>query len=357
MAVDLNDERLKNVENEKNNAIQETTNTYNEMINNSDKIYQQQVQTSKDFANKQTEIQKAQTDFTIEKINQEKEKAEKDYIKEQKASYVDYQKQTNKYGANAEAMASQGLTNSGYSESSNVSMYNTYQKRYATAREAYNNAVLNYNNSIKEAQLANNSKLAEIAYNALQQQLSLSLEGFQYKNSLIQTKLSAVNEQVDRYDNKYQNVLHQINTENALEEQIRQYNESLAEQRRQHDESLQEQKRQYNETMAWNQKQAQQEQANWEKEYALSVSNAKNSSSSKSSSGGSGTAQLTDSNKEDDSSYGEGYNGIKKAVELASKNKWTSKGIESYLTKQYANGKITEAGLKKLIDDYNLNKE
>ena len=136
-------------------------------------------------------------------------------------------------------MASQGLTNSGYSESSNVSMYNTYQNRYATAREAYNNAVLNYNNSIKEAQLANNSKLAEIAYNALQQQLSLSLEGFQYKNSLIQTKLSAVNEQVDRYDNKYQNLLNQINTENALEEQIRQYNESLAEQRRQHDESLQ----------------------------------------------------------------------------------------------------------------------
>ena len=34
--VDYNDERFKNVETEKNNAINEVKNTYDQMINNSD---------------------------------------------------------------------------------------------------------------------------------------------------------------------------------------------------------------------------------------------------------------------------------------------------------------------------------
>ena len=125
-------------------------------------------------------------------------------------------------------MASSGLQNTGYSESSQVNMYNTYQNRVATARESYNLAVQNYDNKIAEARLANNSKLAEIAFNALQQELELSLNGFQYKNTLL---LDQVNKQQainDTYYNRWQNVLSQMNTENALAEQIRQYNEKMA---------------------------------------------------------------------------------------------------------------------------------
>jgi len=95
-------------------------------------------------------------------------------------------------------------------------MYNTYQNRYMSARESYNKAVLNFDNAIKEAQLANNSALATIAYEALQQQLELSLQGFQYKNSLILQKTEAINAMNDRYYQRYQDVLAQINTENAL---------------------------------------------------------------------------------------------------------------------------------------------
>lgn len=238
MAVDYNDERLVNVENEKNNAINEVTNEYNNMINNSDKFYQKQIEASKDYANKQTEIQNAQTNLAIQEVNQQKDKAQKDYIKEQKGAYTDYQKATNQYGVNAEKLATQGLNSTGYSESTRTNAYNTYQNRYATAKEAYNNAVLNYDNSIKEIRLANNSTLAQIAYEALKTQLELSLEGFQYKNTLIQTKMNAVDAQKDRYHSRYQDVLNQINTENALAEQQRQFNASLAEQKRQFNASL-----------------------------------------------------------------------------------------------------------------------
>ena len=95
-------------------------------------------------------------------------------------------------------MASQGLNTSGYSESSKVSMYNQYQNRVSVARDVFSRAVLNYDNSIKEAQLANNARLAEIAYNALQTELELSLQGFQYKNTLLQTQLQQ-QQQVKKY--------------------------------------------------------------------------------------------------------------------------------------------------------------
>lgn len=245
MAVDFNDQRLKAVTDEKNNALNNVNNTYNSMVNSTEQYYQQQVDASKDYAQKQAEIQQANTDFAIEKIEQEKEQAQKDYTKEQKGAYADYQKQVNDYGVNAEQMASSGLSNTGYSESSKVSMYNTYQNRYATARESYNKAVLNYDNGIKEAQLANNSALAEISYNALKTQLELSLEGFQYKNTLLQNQISTQQNIESLYQTKWQSVLDQINTENALAEQIRQYNE----------------------TLAFQKQQAAQEQANWQKTF------------------------------------------------------------------------------------------
>ena len=261
--INYNDQRFTQVEADKQVALNDLEQTYSGMINNADKYYQDQIDASQKWADKQTQLQQEQTDFAIEKIEQQKQWAQKDYIKEQSGAYVDWQKQSNQYGANAEAMAAQGLAGTGYSESSQVSMYNTYQNRISTAREAYMRAVQNYDNSITEARLQNNSLLAEIAYNALQQQLELSLQGFQYKNQLILDK-TAQKLQVDQmYYSRYQDVLQQLNHENAMAEQIRQFNASqameqarLEEQIRQFNASLAEEQRQYNETMAWQKAQA-----------------------------------------------------------------------------------------------------
>lgn len=226
--INYNDERFKSVESAKQNALSQINNTYNNMINQSDKFYQDQINAANDYAQKQSEIQQANTDFAIEKINQQKEETRKDYLKEQTGAYVDWQKQSNQYGANAEQMATSGLTNTGYSESSQVSMYNTYQNRISTARDSYNRAVLNYDNSIKEAMLTNNAALAEIAYNALKNQLELSLQGFQYKNTLLEAQINEQQETEDRYHQQWQDVLSQINTENKLKEEVRQYETNLA---------------------------------------------------------------------------------------------------------------------------------
>lgn len=254
MAYDINydDKRFTEVENDKKEALTELENTYGGMISDSDKYYQAQIDASKQWAETQKKNQQAETDFAIKEINQQKEQAKKDYTKEQSGAYKDWQKQSNPYGVNAEQMASQGMTNTGFAESSQVSMFNQYQSRVTAAREAYTLAVQNYNNAITQARLQNNSILAEIAYEALQKQLELSLAGFQYKNDLIREKATKKTALEDTYYGRYQDVLKQINTENALAEEVRQYNESLAENKRQHDAQMAFQREQF----AWQKAQA-----------------------------------------------------------------------------------------------------
>lgn len=235
MAVDYNDSRFTEVEEEKKEALSEIENTYDSMIGQSDSFYQAQIDASKQWADQQSQLQQEQTDFAIEQIQQQKDQQKKDYTKEQSAAYKDWQKQSNAYGTNAEAMAAQGMGNTGYSESSQVSMYNAYQNRVATARESYNNAVIAYDNAMTEARLQNNAVLAEIAATALQQQLELALSGFQYKNSLLQEKMNQLLTIDQIYYNRRQDVLSQINQENALAEEQRQFNESLAETKRAND--------------------------------------------------------------------------------------------------------------------------
>ena len=257
MAVNYDDKRFDQVESDKNQALTELEQTYAGLIGESDKYYQAQIDASKQWADKQSQLQQEQTDFTIQQVEQQKAQAQKDYIKEQSGSYVDWQKQSNQYGVNAEQQAAAGMTNTGFGESSQVSMYNTYQNRIATARESYNLAVLNYNNAIKDAQIQNNSVLAEIAYQALQTQLELSLEGFQYKNNLILEQASKKAELDNQYYQRYQDVLNQINTENAMAEEIRQFNQNydlqmkqFEEEIRQYNQSYNEQVRQFNEEIA-----------------------------------------------------------------------------------------------------------
>jgi aspartyl-tRNA synthetase len=215
--IDYSDDRFVKVENDKQAALTENENTYNDMISQSDSYYQSQIDASKQWADKQTQIQNEQTDFAIQQIEQQKENAEKDYIKDQSGAYVDWQTQSKQHGVRAEQMADKGMQNTGYSESSQVSMYNTYQNRVMTAREAFSRAVQNYNNSITQARLTNNAALAEIAKNALQQQLELSLQGFQYKNTLLLDKAAKKLQIEDSYYNRYQDVLQQMKAAFAAE--------------------------------------------------------------------------------------------------------------------------------------------
>ena len=214
--IDYNDKRFTEVNSDKDAAIKESDKTYDKMLNEADSYYQKQIDAAENYGEEQRANQQALTDQAIKEIEQNKEKARKDYLDEQSGAYTDWQRQSNQYGVNAEQQASIGVGNSGYSESSQVAMYNQYQNRVTTARESYLTAVQNYDNSIANARLQNNSLLAEIAYNTLQKSLELSLSGFQYKNSLLLDKVKTKRDLENTYYQRYQDVLSQINTEKSM---------------------------------------------------------------------------------------------------------------------------------------------
>lgn len=292
--TDTSDERLVAVTNEEKTEIAKSDNMYNDMVADADSYYQKQINASKNWAKEQTKLQNEKTDFAIEQIEQQKDQTKKDYTKEQSGAYVDWQKQSNEYGANAEQMAAQGMTNTGYSESSQVSMYNTYQNRVMTARESFNRAILNYDNAIKEARLQNNSILAEIAYEALQKQLELSLAGFQYKNQLLQQKATAARDIRKDYTAEYQAVLDQIYKEDALQEEMDQFDETMAYNKARDEANrelerakLAEEQRQFNENLAFQKSKASSGSSTVKKS---SGSSSGSSKSKKSSSGSSGSS-------------------------------------------------------------------
>lgn len=229
------EEQMTQIEEEKQDRLTETEEMYGGMLEQTKQKYDDLAEASKGWVTEQSALQQQQTDFTIDQIEQQKEQTEKDYTKEQSGAYADWKKESNRYGAGAEELAAAGLSDSGYSESSQVQMYNTYQNRVATARAAYDLAVMNYNNAIREAQLQNSSALAEIAYTGLQQQLELALQGLQYENQLL-LDLEGQKAQIENtYHNRYLDVLDQMNADRAFEESVRQYNQTFEEGKRQFD--------------------------------------------------------------------------------------------------------------------------
>lgn len=376
MAIDYNDKRFTDLTNEKNNALNQSNSTYDNLINQSGKYYDDLINQSKDAANKQSEIQNQQTEFAISKIEQEKAKSERDYEKEQKGAYQDYMRQSNAYGSNMQAMGQKGLSGSGWSETIQSGYYNTYQNRYAQARESFNDIVQNYNNNITEAQLQNSSALAKIYADAQKEQLELALQSFSVIKDLTLAKQNTATALDSEYNNRWRQVEAQINQENSLAEQIRQFNETLAQDER----KIAESKRQYEQTLAFQKQQAAQEQANWSKEY-----NAKYGTSGSGSSGASikKTASKTASNVVDTIKKGvknvinnvksgssktsdsKNYTPVSKkygevlstarAVYNSSKNKSGSAFVEDYLARAINNKQISSSEAQKILKNLGLN--
>lgn len=222
--IDYEDDRFKQVEAEKNTALSDLGQTYSGMLENTEKVYREQLDKLDAATQQQNQLQQEQTDFAVEQIKQQQEQAKKDYTREQSGAYADWQKESNRYGANAERLAAAGMTGTGYSESTQVQLYNTYQNRVASAKASYDKIVMNYENAITEARLQNSAALAQIALDAMQTQLELTLQGLQQNNALLQSLSDRKQALNSEYYNRYLNVQDQLNAENALAEEIRQFN-------------------------------------------------------------------------------------------------------------------------------------
>lgn len=273
------EQRYQTLEQEKQNALANSNKTYEDLLNQNAQ-YSQGV---KDYLNQyqqtQNDIYDKQTQFQVDLQNQNKEKAEKEYQQEAVASKNAYYDFINPYGIQAEIQAQNGLRGTGYSETTKSQAWTTQQNRTAQARASMNEAKLQFDNAIKEAYLNNDVNKANLALQILQQQQEEALRNFNYISDTKQNQLSN-NQTLDSdYYNRYNTLYSQIQQEKATAEAIRQWEAEMAEQQRQ-----------YNESLALQREQMAQEQARWEKEYALSKATAYNNSRS------SNYGSLTDGN-------------------------------------------------------------
>ena len=210
-SIDYEDERLTDIKTEETKVLTQNQMNYEGMMGDVDNAYKGLSDATEAWKNEQIDIQNKQTDFTIEQIEQQKEQAQKDYTKEQAGAYVDWRKQSNQYGSEAEKMASAGLSNTGFSESSQVSMYNTYQNRVAVARESFNQVWASYENKINEARLQNSAAIAEIATTAMMQQAEYVVQSVTQQQQLFTDMMNNQYQIQSLYNDKWKTELDSMN--------------------------------------------------------------------------------------------------------------------------------------------------
>lgn len=261
----MEDERLSVINQQKQEAINQSNNMYNGLLTDNENLYNQQKDYADQYEQTQNEALDKQLAFQQEQIEKQKQEAQQIKETEAKKALNDYTSFVNPYGYQAEQFASQGLTNSGVSETAKLGGWNTYQNRLATANKAMQDAFTEYDNAINEARLNNDVQKAQNALTKLQMQLEYAQNYYSNKSTISQNQLSN-NQALDSdYYNRYQTEYNNIQAEKEREEAIRQFNEQLV---------LQQQQFEY---------QKQQDalaQQNWEKEYALSQQQARTSSRS-----------------------------------------------------------------------------
>lgn len=267
----MQDERLAKIEQERQNAINNSNNTYNDLLNENRNLYDNQNKYADDYERITNENLDKQLAFNESKIEQQKEEARKAKETEDKKALNDYTAFINPYGYQAENMASRGLNGSGVSETSQLGGFNTYQNRLANSNKVMQEAITEYDNAMAEARLTNDVTKAQNALNKLQMKLQYQENYMSNKNNITQNQLSNNQSLDSEYYNRYQTEYSNIQNEKAQAEAIRQWEAEMAEKQRQ-----------YNESLALQREQDRQSQANWEKEYALSKQKLYSSSGSSS---------------------------------------------------------------------------
>lgn len=163
-----------------------------------DKVMQQQntlLQQQEAEGNKIIDLglQKAQA-----QVDKQKAEYEQEAEKSGKQLYTDYRKASNPYGANAEQLASQGLNRSGYAESTQTNLYNTYQKNATTLMVETQKLKADADFQMNQAMIDADVQKAQNAMAIYQQKAQLILQEYEMKFSRDQWEWQKQQAELDR---------------------------------------------------------------------------------------------------------------------------------------------------------------
>ena len=202
--------RIGQQEAEKQKLINDYNAQYQNQLNEYQTLQDQNQANIDQWAETQRDLQQKQTDYEVGLINQAKEQAEKETKTEQANAYIDYQKGLNEFGGSSEQLASQGLQGTGFAKNQDIAMNITYQNRVSSANAALQKANTDYNNQMQQALLSNDANLAALAYQQMQQQYQLALQGFEYRANLWNQKLGYETQTNNTYYDRINNLRNQI---------------------------------------------------------------------------------------------------------------------------------------------------
>lgn len=224
--------RVKGNEKARNDALAESNRVYEQAMANNNTIMEKNNTYADEYLKKNSEMLDAQTDLDINKINQQKQKAQSNLDKTQKDINKTYINSTNKYGIEAEQRAMQGISG-GAMSMKNLTKFETQQKSLGEARTNTNQIMQELNNQISQARMENSSKKAGYSLEVAKMKLESQIDNIQRKSNLMVEQLQSKQNLNNTFDSMYMQIVDQINAEKDRAESKRQFEKQLAYQKKQ----------------------------------------------------------------------------------------------------------------------------
>lgn len=254
-----------------------------------DKLTEQQSTMLDESLKQQQDIVNKQTQMNIDAIEKNKAEVDQQADKVNQGLYTEYKKATNPYGLNAEQLYAKGLDNSGYAETTQTDLYNTYQKNVTDTVNNAQKLKADFDFQISQARQNGDITLAQNALQIYMQKMQLLTQEYELRNNreqyLYQKEQDALAQsnwekeyayQQERdavSDNQWQQSFDYGKSRDQIADnqwqQTFDYNKSRDEVS----------DRQYAEQMAYQRERDAVSDSQWAKEYALSRSKASSSSS------------------------------------------------------------------------------
>ena len=304
------------------------------LVNRQGQMLDESLQKQNDIINKQTQMQ-------VDSLARQKEDIDKETTQQNRAIYQDYRKATNPFGQQAENLAGQGLANSGYAETTQSRLYNTYQNNITSTLNNARQLKSDVDFQIQQARQTGDITLAQNQLELYKQKLQLLSQEYDLRNNreqfLYQKSQDALAQSNWQQEFDYQktqndrNYDYQLSRDKVADDQwLKNYNYQKSRDKVSD--------KQWKKTFDYQKSRDKVSDSHWEKEYALSKK-AKASSSRRSS----GSSRRSYSRKSSSGSTSNSIN-IDDDKNVTNNKKDNSKTIKNILQTVDAMLKKTKGG-------------
>ena len=148
-----------------------------------EKLTEQQSTMLDESLKQQQDIVNKQTQMNVDALEKNKTEIDQQADKVNQGLYTEYKKATNPYGVNAEQLYAKGLGNSGYAETTQTNLYNTYQKNVTDTVNNAQKLKADFDSQISQARQNGDITLAQNALEIYKQKMQLLTQEYELRNN------------------------------------------------------------------------------------------------------------------------------------------------------------------------------